>query len=133
MSFLFYCNAFLKLDFFACFTAFVDSADDFEGFKRAVDINEHINTTFRMFNSPHEDVELICDNDVIDSIIDRFGEDVVTYTLDQKSFKAVVNIAVSNVFYSWIFGFGGKVKINSPDPVKEQYSKMLKSAVSSLD
>ena len=85
-----------------------------------------------MFNSPHEEVELVCDNEVMDSIIDRFGEDVVTYTLDEKSFKAVVNIAVSNVFYSWIFGFGGKVKISSPEPVKERYAEMLRLTVQSL-
>ena len=100
-----------------------------EGF----DINEHINTTFRMFNSPHEEVELICDNNVMDSIIDRFGEDVIICPNDLNSFKAVVNIAVSNVFYSWIFGFGGKVKINSPAHVKDRYADMLRSAVQGLD
>ncbi len=100
-----------------------------EGF----DIDKYINTTFHMFNSEHEEVELICDNEVMDSIIDRFGEDVVTYTIDQNAFKAVVNIAVSNVFYSWIFGFGGKVKINSPAQVKDQYADMLRYAVQGLD
>ena len=85
-----------------------------------------------MFNSPHEEVELICDNDVMDSIIDRFGEDVVTYSYGPESFKAVVNIAVSNVFYSWVFGFGGKVKIQSPDAVKERYAEMLRAAVQGL-
>ena len=97
------------------------------------DINEHINTTFRMYNSTHAEVELICDNDVMDSIIDRFGEDVATCPHDQNSFKAIVNIAVSNVFFSWIFGFGGKVKIESPAPVKERYSDMLRAAVQGLD
>ena len=100
-----------------------------EGF----DVNEHINTTFRMFNSPHAEVELICDNNVMDSIIDRFGEEVSTSPYDQHSFKAVVNIAVSNVFFSWVFGFGGKVKINSPAHVKAQYADMLRTAVTSLD
>ena len=100
-----------------------------EGF----DVNEHINTTFRMFNSPHAEVELICDNNVMDSIIDRFGEEVSTCPYDQHSFKAVVNIAVSNVFFSWVFGFGGKVKINSPAHVKAQYADMLRTAVTSLD
>ena len=100
-----------------------------EGF----DVNEHINTTFRMYNSTHAEVELICDNDVMDSIIDRFGEDVSTCPNDQNSFKAVVNIAVSNVFYSWVFGFGGKVKINSPAQVKERYADMLRFAVQGLE
>ena len=107
---------------------------DIEGTPAPVsfDINEHINTTFRMYNSTHAEVELICDNDVMDSIIDRFGEDVATYPNDHNSFKAIVKIAVSNVFYSWVFGFGGKVKIQSPEHVKERYSDMLRDAVQGL-
>ena len=107
---------------------------DIEGTPAPVsfDINEHINTTFRMYNSTHAEVELICDNDVMDSIIDRFGEDVATYPNDHNSFKAIVKIAVSNVFYSWVFGFGGKVRIQSPEHVKERYSDMLRDAVQGL-
>lgn len=100
-----------------------------EGF----DIDEFINTTFHMFNSEREEVELVCDNEVMDSIIDRFGEDVTTYANDMTSFRAVVNIAVSHVFYSWVFGFGGKVKIKGPDNVKERYAEMLRAAVSGLE
>lgn len=92
-------------------------------------IDEFINTTFRMFNSDHAEVELVCDNSVMDSIIDRFGEDVSTYANDMTSFRAVVNVAVNHVFYSWIFGFGGKVKIKSPNDVKEKYREMLKTAM----
>ena len=96
-------------------------------------IDEYINTTFHMFNSPHEEVELVCDNDVMDSIIDRFGEDVTTYANDMTSFRAVVNIAVSHVFYSWVFGFGGKVKIKGPENIKEEYAEMLRAAVTGLE
>lgn len=97
------------------------------------DINEHINTTFRMFNSERVEVELICDNDVMDSIIDKFGRDVTTYANDMTSFRVVAKIAVSNVFYSWIFGFGGKVKIKAPQVIKEQYAEMVLSAASNLE
>jgi len=96
-------------------------------------IYEYINTTFHMFNSQREEVELICDNDVMDSIIDRFGEDVTTYAYNMTAFRAVVNIAVSHVFYSWVFGFGGKVKIKGPDHVKEKYAEMLRDAVTGLE
>lgn len=96
-----------------------------EGFN----IDQYINTTFRMYNSEHEEVELICDNDVMDAIIDRFGEDVTTYANDMTSFRAVVNIAISHVFYSWVFGFGGKVRIKGPENIKTEYEEMLHKAV----
>ena len=97
------------------------------------DIDEYINTSFRMFNSEHAEVELICDNDVMDSIIDRFGADVTTYANDMTSFRAVVNVAVNHVFFSWVFGFGGKVKIKGPVKVKDKYADMLRAAVSVVD
>lgn len=98
-----------------------------EGF----DIDDYINTTFRMFNSEHAEVELICDNEVMDSIIDKFGTDVTTYANNMTSFRAVVNVAVNHVFYSWVFGFGGKVKIKGPENVKQKYTDMLNEAVKS--
>ena len=97
------------------------------------DIDDYINTTFRMFNSEHAEVELICDNEVMDSIIDKFGADVTTYANDMTSFRAVVNVAVNHVFYSWVFGFGGKVKIKGPENIRKKYMEMLLSAVSSIE
>lgn len=93
------------------------------------DIDQFINTTFHMFSGDCEQVELICDNDVMDSIIDRFGEDVTTYANDMTSFRAIVNVATTHIFYSWVFGFGGKVAIKSPKRVKEKYADMLRRAL----
>ena len=91
-------------------------------------IDDYINTTFRMFNAEHTDVELLCDNDVIDSIIDRFGENIEITEAATENFRITVNVATSHIFYSWIFGFGGKVKILGPDMVREEYVAMLDKA-----
>lgn len=99
-----------------------------EGF----DLNKYLNTTFKMFDSMHEDVELICSNDLMDAIIDRFGEEVTTYANDMESFRVVVNVAVSHVFFSWVFGFRGKVKIKAPEHVKEKYKEMVMEVHNSL-
>lgn len=100
---------------------------------KGFDINNYLNTTFRMYNSEHCDVELICDNSVMDSIIDRFGKDVTTYANDMTSFRVVVNVATSHVFYSWVFGFGGLVKIKAPQEVKDKYEEMLKVSLENLN
>lgn len=97
------------------------------------DIDEYINTTFRMFNSKHEEVELLCDNHVMDSIIDRFGEDIQVENVDEEHFCTCVKIAVNHVFFSWVFGFGGKVKIKGPNSVKEEYLKMLQAGLQQLE
>ena len=97
--------------------------------KEDFDLNTYINTTFRLYNSEHSQVELVCDNDMMDAIIDRFGEEVETHRHTADSFKAVVNVAVSHVFFSWVFGFGGKVKIKAPEDVRQRYIEMATQAV----
>ena len=92
------------------------------------DINKYINTTFRMYNAPRREVELVCDNGVMDAIIDRFGPDVTTYACDQQNFRVIEEIAVGKVFFNWIFGFGGKVRIKSPEDVKEEYHQLILNA-----
>ena len=89
------------------------------------DVNKYINTTFRMYNAPRREVELVCDNGVMDAILDKFGKDVTTYAYDMEIFRVEADVVPGTVFYSWVFGFGGKVVINGPMEVKEQYKKMV--------
>ena len=96
------------------------------------DIADYINGMLCMYNSERCDVELICDNSVMDAIIDKFGNNAQTYAYDMTSFRLEVNVAVNHVFFSWIFGFGGKVNIKAPEEVREQYRKMVCSAADHL-
>ena len=96
------------------------------------DLNVYLNSMFRMYNGERKQVELICDNDLMDAVIDKFGKDVDVSAYDENSFKVDVMTSVGNVFYSWILGFGGRVYISSPDDVKEKYSTMLSAAVAAL-
>ena len=84
------------------------------------DITKYINAMFRMYNAPRREVELVCDNSVMDAIIDQFGPDVETYACDQQNFRVIAEMAVGIVFFNWIFGFGGLVKIKAPEDAKQQ-------------
>ena len=99
---------------------------------RSFDLNDYLNSMFRMYNGERKQIELVCDNDVMDAIIDKFGKDVTVLANDMKSFRAVVSTAVGPVFYSWVFGFGGKVSIKSPEDVKKSYAAMVKQAAEAL-
>ena len=92
------------------------------------DVNKYINTTFRMYNAPRREVELVCDNGVMDAIIDRFGPDVEIYACDQQNFRVIAEIAIGKVFFNWIFGFEGKVRIKAPEDVKQQYKEQVQKA-----
>lgn len=100
---------------------------------KGFDLDRYINTMYHMFSSERRTVELICNNSVMDAIIDRFGEDVVTYACDMETFRAVVEVAVNSVLFSWIVGFGGLVRIKSPDNVKDEYAEFVTKAYNSLE
>lgn len=100
---------------------------------KGFDIAEYTNGMLRMYSSERCDVELICDNSVMDAIIDKFGTNAKSYVYDMTSFKLEVNVAVNHVFFSWVFGFGGKVKIKAPEYVKKQYSDLVHSVAATLE
>lgn len=71
------------------------------------DVNKYINTTFHMYNAPRREVEPICNNRLMDAIIDWLGTDVETYDYDEQNFLVMNDMAVGTVFFNWIFGFDG--------------------------
>ena len=105
-----------------------DAASPPKGFN----LNTYLNSMFRMYNGHRKEIELICDNDVMDAIIDKFGKEVKVLANDMKSFRVIVNTAVGSVFYSWIFGFAGKVSIKSPEEIRDEYKQLVLDAASKL-
>ena len=96
------------------------------------DLNVYLDLMFRMYNDQRKQIELVCSNDVMDAIIDKFGKDVHVLANDMKSFRAVIETSAGSVFYSWIFGLGGRGVIKSPEDVKDEYSSMVLSVGKAL-
>lgn len=97
------------------------------------DLNVYLNSMFRMYNGERKQIELICSNELMDAIIDKFGKDVPALANDMKSFRVLVNTSVGSVFYSWVFGFGGRVSIKAPEDVKAEYAEMVFNAAKALE
>ena len=81
-----------------------------------------------MYDGQEVTVDLRCDNSLMKTMIDRFGEDVKTLAYDMTSFRLLTDVSVSPTFFGWVFGFGGKVQILAPEEVKEQYKQMILQA-----
>ena len=96
------------------------------------DINKYINTMFRMYDAPRQIVELQVDNDLMDPIIDKFGPNVTTYACDQHSFRVEATVSIGTTFYNWVFGFHGKVKIRTPENVRDEYKRLVLETAASL-
>lgn len=96
------------------------------------DLDKHLNTMFHMFSAKREIVTLRCDNSAIGSVLDKFGISTQILNKTEATFDINVEVAITNIFFCWVFGFGGKVKIKSPENVKEKFKNMLEAVTSSL-
>ena len=85
---------------------------------------EYVQKVFGMYPDALCTVELLCDNEIMRSVIDRFGENVQTETVDEQHFRATVEVAPSPPFFSWVFTFSGKIRIVSPAAVLEEMQDM---------
>ena len=94
---------------------------EFENFS----VNEYCKQTFSMFTGELLTVELEVDNGMIDEILDRFGKDVnVTYR-QKDYFRIKVAVRISPTFFAWIVQFQGRIKIKSPQPVKDKLNNFI--------
>ncbi len=92
------------------------------------DIENYTKEVFFMFSGERVLVDLRCDNSLMKTMVDRFGEDVTTLAYDMTSFRIQAEVAASQTFFGWVFGFDGKVQILGPKSVKEQYRQMIERA-----
>ncbi len=90
---------------------------------------EFTRQVFDMYDGTDETVTLICKNDMMNYIIDRFGDDVETSPTDCGHFRAIAKVSVSQTFFAWVFQFNGDIQIKSPTSVVAKYQEMLKNAL----
>ena len=83
-------------------------------------------STFGMYHGEETQVTMLFKKEMMDTVIDRFGEDVKTEIVDEEHFRITEKVAVSPQFYGWIFGLGDNVMIEYPLPVAKQMMDMLK-------
>lgn len=93
------------------------------------DLSEYCRKVFSMYDGRFCTVELKCENARMKDIVDRFGEDVETTSLDSGHFVAAVEVSVSPTFYAWLFTYGAAIQILSPDNVRKEYANLLKTAL----
>ena len=92
-------------------------------------VGEYSRKLFSMYSGESSRVEILCENKVMNSVIDRFGKDVFVLKVDDEHFKAIVSVDLSPTFFAWIFTFGGKMKIAAPLEAKEKFNEVVKNFV----
>lgn len=98
----------------------IDSPEDFS-------ISDFFEKEFSMMGGKTNTVELLCENELMDSVIDKFGEAVKTEIVDSNHFKAIVDVRISGLFFGWVFASRGAMRIIGPKEVVISFEKLAKS------
>lgn len=91
------------------------------------DVAAYSKKIFNMYGGEEETVKLKFDNSLIGVVLDRFGKDVPVEKLDERSFAVRVHVAVSPTFLGWLFQFGGRVAILSPQSLADEMRRQLEA------
>ena len=94
---------------------------------KETDTAQYTKKFFGMYDGERVEVTLNCDEEITNAVVDMFGTDVEFIPQnDGKTFNVTVDLAVSPVFLSWVFMFGGKVRIVSPKSIHSRLEEMAR-------
>ena len=96
---------------------------------RDLNMAQYSKQVFGMFGGTSTVVKLLFPETLADSAVDKFGSDIMMMPQGDGSFTVTATVDVSPTFFSWVFGFAGRVKILSPDSVRIQYQDMCRQAM----
>ena len=91
---------------------------------RQFDLPAYLRKHFNMFGGPEYRVTLRCTADLEAAMRDRFGQDTLFLPEADGYFHFDVPVCVSDQFYGWVCGFGGKVEITAPAAVRRGLQEM---------
>lgn len=95
--------------------------------ENAYESGEFFSREFSMVAGNKCTVELLCENALMDSVIDHFGADVPTRIADAEHFIVTAEVELSNMFYAWVFASGGSMQILSPKAVNDEMLSFCKA------
>lgn len=79
------------------------------------DSADYTSKIFNMFSGEPKPIEFICNNDLLEPMLDRFGDKVKIQKVDDDHFLLKTNAAVNDGLTNWLFQFGGRIKVTKPN------------------
>ena len=97
------------------------------------DLAEYSKKVFGMYGGEEADVRLRLDNQLVGVVIDRFGKDIIISPDGDSHFTVNVRVALSPVFYGWLFQFGDLCEVLSPASLKRDLKQRAEQMISRLE
>ncbi|MBP0969219.1 MAG: WYL domain-containing transcriptional regulator [Oscillospiraceae bacterium] len=100
---------------------------------REEDLSGYSVMHFGMYHGDQKRVRIRFRNRLAGQVIDRFGKEISMIPDSDGWFNIDVRVAVSPVFFSWVFSFGDGAEIIGPADVREDAYEYLKTLISQYE
>lgn len=98
-------------------------------YENEFDVADYTSKMFNMFSGYNASVTLICNLNLREEIMDRFGAKIPLTAVDSDHFQTTIDAAVSEGLVTWIMNFGNKIKVEGPqelvDMIKNRANDIL--------
>ena len=94
------------------------------------DTADYSNKIFNMFTGESGEIELCCDNRIIDDILEKFGDETPLKIFDENHFVFKADVELSNGLISWIMQYGADIKVLSPKNLSDALVEKTKEILS---
>lgn len=92
-----------------------------------------LRATYNMFGGKPETVTLEMKNNLVNVLIDRFGDSIHITPKTQDTFSVRLEVQISPTFWGWLFQFGDEAKVLSPEWVVNEANANLKKMLKSYE
>lgn len=89
------------------------------------DIDEVVSSSISMYGGSGENIEVICNNNLLDNAIEVFGKNIKITKYDEEHFKLVMNKDI-NAFKHYVLRNIENIKVIKPKKLKDEIERVLK-------
>ena len=94
--------------------------EDRSGAVAGFNLADYSKKVFGMFGGEEADVKLRMHVSLAGAAIDQFGKDIIMVADGEQHFSVTVRVALSPVFYGWLFQFGELCEVLSPQALIDE-------------
>lgn len=99
---------------------------------KSIDMDQYVEKSFGMYGGKKESITLDFPEEMIGIAIDRFGTDITVRNGSKGRVLVRTDCYLSNIFFGWVAGLGGDVKISAPKSVALKYKEFLVNTLNGM-
>jgi len=96
-------------------------------YEKYFDTSDYLKKTFNMYSGEQEMIALRCANDLLETIVDKFGSELEFTCHDDNAFTVRASVYVSDGLIDWLLQYGGRITVLSPKSLKDVMIKRIEA------